>query len=122
MSQRIALTLSVILAVGGLLIAGRTAPPLRPVDRMAILASGADLAQVETQIRRTAAARDILVDDRSGGAVNALDWQLVKDGKLRIAAVYDAYHSVVEICFFEPGGKDFITDFKDALRRSLAGT
>jgi hypothetical protein len=123
MWQRIALVVPVILSGCFLVAVNRTAQaPAHPADHMSIMVSSPELPQLETEIRSVAAARNIRVDDRSGGSATALDWELVKDGQFRVEAVYDAYRNIVQICFFKAdgAGDDFVADFKEALRLGLA--
>ena len=121
MWQRIAFVVPVILSGCFLAAVSKTAQvPAHPDDRMSIMVSSRELPQLETDIRSVAAARNITVDERSGGS--ALDWELIKDGQFRIEAVYDAYRSVVQIFFFKAdgAGNDYVADFKEALRLGLA--
>jgi hypothetical protein len=102
---------------------GRTAQvQTHPSDHMAIMVSSAELAQVESDIRNVAAARNITVADHSDNSGFALDWEMVMGGTVRVEAVYDTYRNMVEICFFKADGSgdDLVTDFKNALRLGLA--
>jgi hypothetical protein len=123
MWQRIAFVVPVILSGCFFVAVSRTAQvPAHPDDHMSIMVSSSDLPQLETEMRSVAAARNMTVDDRSAGSDTALDWELVKEGQFRISAVYDAYRSVVQICFFKAdgAGNDYVADFKEALRLGLA--
>jgi hypothetical protein len=124
MWQRIAFAVPLVLLGCFLVAIGRTAQaPVSPDDHMAIMVSQPELSHVQTEIRSLAAARNFTVADRPGhGGDSAFDWQIFKDGQLRIEAGYDAYRSVIEICFFKAAGDDYVAEFKEALRRSLAGT